>query len=432
MSALALSSIYSQFFSEQSVVSTRYDSHKKDELKSIYDQIVRQSEDSPVYLTDRTGASQLYAIGLKEGARSLKNSISSLSSDYSSSILDKKVASSSDTDVVKAEYVGSNNSENGLSSFEISVQQLASPQLNIGAFLPNGSSCGLKPDLYSFDVFINDADYEFQFSVADNDTNEVVANRISRLINRSSIGLNASVISGEGTCAVRLESSATGIRSDGNMNFRISDVDSSKARGAVKYFGLDSVAHEPTNAIFTINGTERTAKSNSFTVQRSFELTLTGVSADESPPVQIGLKPDLDALTENINHLAGAYNDFIRRASEYTENYGKSDKIMQEMGRLTRPYTRALDAVGLNMQKDGTLAIDDDLLKSTAKESDPKKSLSAIQQFTDALMSETKRISLDPMQYTNRKIIAYKKPGNNYPNPYISSMYTGMLFSGFC
>ncbi len=432
MSALSLSSIYNQIFSDYSVSATRYDTHKKDELKSIYKQIVLKSEDSPIFQMDRSGSSQLYAINLKEDARFLKNTISSLSSDYSSSILDKKVASSSDKDVVFAEYVGSGSPDNNLDSFDISVQQLASPQLNIGAFLTTGSASTLEPDIYSFDIFINDSDYEFQFKVDENDTNDAIEQRITRLINRSSIGVNASVISGEGKSAIRLESASTGRRSDGNMTFRISDDDTSRRAGAVKYFGLDSVAHEPTDAVFEINGTQHTARSNNFTVQKSFELTLTGVSAVDSDPVHIGLKPDLDALTENINNLAGAYNDFIRRAAEYTETYGRSDKFTKEMNGITRYFSHSLNAVGLNIQSDGSLKVDDALLQSSASAADPKESLSAVQQFTDALMSESKKISLDPMQYTDRKLIAYKKPGGNFPNPYMSSMYTGMLFSSFC
>ncbi len=432
MSAYSLSAVYSQIFSDYSVSSTRYDSHKKDELESIYHQIVKKSEDSHVYMPDKTGSSQAYAISLKEDARFLKNSISSLSSEYSSSILDKKVASSSDSDIVSAEYIAAGNSSNIPDSFDIFVEQLASPQLNIGNFLPTGETSPLSPNLYSFDILINDSDYEFQFAVDASDTNDTIEQRIARLINKSSIGVNATVISGKGTSALRIESNASGQRADGNPTFSISDESTSKTSGAVAYFGLNSVAHEPTDAVFIINDKEHKARSNTFTVQRAYEITLNGINEEGSDPVHIGLKPDLDALTENINHLAGAYNDFIRRADEYSILYGQSNKFMREMNGITKRFTNSLDAVGMSLKTDGTFEIDTKLLQTSATESDPRKSLSAVQQFTDALVSETKRISIDPMQYTDRKIATYRIPGVYHPNPYMSSMYTGMLFSSFC
>ena len=97
MSAFTLSNIYSNVLTSYAPKSSRYDSHKRDELKSVYKSIVKQNEDAPLFLMDESGESQKFAVNLKEDARDLKNAISSLSSDYSSSVLDKKIASSSAT-----------------------------------------------------------------------------------------------------------------------------------------------------------------------------------------------------------------------------------------------------------------------------------------------------------------------------------------------
>ena len=86
MSSFTLSNVYSNFLTAYSPKSTRYDTHKKDELKSVYNRIVKKSEDTPLFLMDQSGESQKYALSLKENARDLKNTISSLSSDYSSNV----------------------------------------------------------------------------------------------------------------------------------------------------------------------------------------------------------------------------------------------------------------------------------------------------------------------------------------------------------
>ena len=214
--------------------------------------------------------------------------------------------------------------------------------------------------------------------------------------------------------------------------FLISDDQTSRRRGTVDYLGLDLVAHTPTNAIFSVDGKERSSYSNTVSVGNAFELTLKAPQAEGDPPVRIGLKADLEALTDNINNLAGAYNDFIRRASEYTTSYGRSNRFMFEMASLTRQYTSALDAVGLNMQADGTISVDKDLLTQSASEKDPKESLDVVQRFTNALVNKTSQVTIDPMQYADQVIVAYKNPGKNFPNPYVPSLYSGMMFSSYC
>lgn len=430
MSAFTLSNIYSNVLTSYAPKSSRYDSHKRDELKSVYKSIVKQNEDAPLFLMDESGESQKFAVNLKEDARELKNAISSLTSDHSSSVLDKKIASSSNEDLVEAKYIGPDDTIDDAPSFDISVEELASNQVNIGAFLPN-DEMGLEPGNYSFDININDTDYEFQFSVEDNDKNADIEGRIARLISHANIGLTASVISGEDNSALRIESTSTGIRGKDGLNFIVSDDNTSRKKGAVEYFGINHVAHEPSNAAFSINGKEHSAFSNNFTVDKSFELNLKGATEGDEP-VHIGLKTDLDALTENINNLAGAYNDFIRRAAEYTQNYGKSGRFMHEMSNLAGSYANSLDAVGLALREDGTLAVDSKLLQASASEADPKESLSAIQRFTNALTRKSNEISLNPMKYANQVVVAYKNPGKNFPNPYVTSMYSGMLFSSYC
>ncbi len=430
MSAFTVSNIYSNILTSYAPKSSRYDSHKRDELKSVYKSIVKQNEDAPLFLMDESGESQKFAVNLKEDARELKNTISSLSSDYSSSILDKKIASSSDADLVEAKYIGPDDTIDDAPSFDISVEELASNQVNIGSFLPD-DEMGMEPGNYSFDINVNDTDYEFQFSIEDGDNNADIQSRIARLISHANIGLNASVIPGEGSSALRIESSTTGIRGADGLNFVVSDENTSRTKGAVDYFGINNVSHYPSNAAFTINGKTHNAFSNNFTVDKSFELNLKGLT-EEGSPVHIGLKTDLDALTENINNLAGAYNDFIRKAAEYTNNYGRSGKFMYEMSTLAGSYANALDAVGLALQEDGTLSVDSKLLMSSASEADPKESLSAIQKFTNALTRKSNEISLNPMKYADQVVVAYKNPGKNFPNPYVTSMYSGMLFSSYC
>jgi len=434
MAGFALTNVYNNFLTTYAPKSTRYDNHKRGELKSIYESIVKQSKESPLFLIDYGSETTNYAVNMKENARELSNVISSLSSEDTRSVLDKKTAYSSNEDVITAKYIGDTNDAidpDNVPSFEVEVSRLASSQVNLGKFLQN-TEMGLSPDTYSFDIEINDTDYEFQFNVEEGDTNKDMQEKLSRLINRSNIGVIASVeVDGDERSALRLESNSTGEQPDGRSLFTVSDANTSKTSGAVEYFGLSEITSPSANAVFKLNGTEHSAYSNSFTIDRAYEVTLKGVT-DEDSPVTVGLKPDVESLIGNISGLVRGYNDFIRRAAEYTEAYGKSTKFDTEMRSLQNSYRNELDAVGLSFNEDGTMDVDKNLLALSANEGDPHDTLKAVTGFTNSLVNKASQISLNPMEYTHRVVVEYKNPGKNFPNPYITSMYSGMMFNGYC
>ena len=58
--------------------------------------------------------------------------------------------------------------------------------------------------------------------------------------------------------------------------------------------------------------------------------------------------------------------------------------------------------------------------------------MSYVKDFANSLMRKTSQISLNPMQYVNKTIVAYKNPGRNFATPYITSAYSGMMFNSYC
>lgn len=67
---LALSSVYNHYRTNyaQGTI-TKYDAHKKSELRDIYNSIIKLNKESPLYLPDTSKRSQAFAIGIKESAR---------------------------------------------------------------------------------------------------------------------------------------------------------------------------------------------------------------------------------------------------------------------------------------------------------------------------------------------------------------------------
>lgn len=53
---------------------------------------------------------------------------------------------------------------------------------------------------------------------------------------------------------------------------------------------MDQVSQTPENALFEINHIEHTASSNTFTVEKAYEITLQGTSPDPDTVTEIGIK----------------------------------------------------------------------------------------------------------------------------------------------
>ena len=86
--------------------SSQYDTHKKSELRSIYNSMVKLNKDAPLYLFDTSKESREFAVGLKENARLLRNTIVSLGGVGDDEMFQKKTAYSSNPDMVDASYIG--------------------------------------------------------------------------------------------------------------------------------------------------------------------------------------------------------------------------------------------------------------------------------------------------------------------------------------
>lgn len=410
---------------------TRYDTHKKSELRNVYNSIVKLSKEEPWYLPTTSKDTQKYAVDLKENARGLRNTIAQLGGLERDGIFSKKNAYSTDESIAAASYIGPEHPLGSVPEFQLEVLSLASSQENLGLFLPGNSRAALAPDTYSFDININDMNYEFQFSVGESETNRDVQERLIRLINNSDIGLKASLAESEGRTSLRLTSDATGLPSGKELIFTISDNRTSKMAGTVEYFGLDYVSRDPSNASFLINGESHSSPANHFTFDKLFDVRLKGVSPEDQP-LQIGLKTDVESLTDNVYHLVGGYNDFVKAAASYLETQTRSRQLVKELKGIASVYGSSMEPMGLNLENDGTLAIDGDTLKETAsKSSDIGQTFGYLKNFSNMLLRKSNQVSLNPMDYVERTMVAYKNPGRNFINPYVTSDYTGMMFDGY-
>lgn len=424
-----ISSVYSYYLSQYGNKSnSKYDSHTRTQLKNTYSKVVKINSQTPVYKLDLSTAAQKYAIDLKEHARALENITEDLSDGADGTMTFKKSAVSSNASAVNASYITDFGAASDDESFDINVKQLACSQLNTGNYLQPRSK-HIKPGEYSFDLSINDVIYEFQFKVDNSETTNNIQNKIARLINRSNIGLTANIKEDSlGNTAINIESEATGINGTTPVIFSIKSDDPNNQL-LIDTLGLDRVTQYPSNAIFDVDGDERSSMSNSITINKAYDVKLSKVTEE---PVTISLKADADSIVESLNELVAGYNNLISVTNDENNNHFQgTEKLQNEIASIARSYKKQLADSGLSLNKDGTISTDKEVIINADNKDALSHIYESLNSFKNSIKEKAEDIALNPMDYVNNKIIAYKNPLRSFPDPYNLSAYTGMMFNGY-
>lgn len=403
-----ISSVYSYYLSQYGNKSnSKYDSHTRTQLKNTYSKVVKINSQTPVYKLDLSTAAQKYAIDLKEHARALENITEDLSDGADGTMTFKKSAVSSNASAVNASYITDFGAASDDESFDINVKQLACSQLNTGNYLQPRSK-HIKPGEYSFDLSINDVIYEFQFKVDNSETTNNIQNKIARLINRSNIGLTANIKEDNlGNTAINIESEATGINGTTPVIFSIKSDDASN-QPLIDTLGLDRVTQYPANAIFDVDGDERSSMSNSITINKAYDVKLSKVTEE---PVTISLKADADSIVESLNELVAGYNNLISVTNDENNNHFQgTEKLQNEIASIARSYKKQLADSGLSLNKDGTISADKEVIINADNKDALSHIYESLNSFKNSIKEKAENIALNPMDYVNNKIIAYKNP----------------------
>lgn len=412
---------------------SKYDTHSKAQLKSTFGRLQKINSQTPSYKIDFSDAALKYAIDLKENARELSQIADELSDESTDSITYKRSATSSSPQVIDAEYIGDSCVQD-YEPLEVTVSQLACPQTNTGNFLQPNSKPFAAGE-YSFDLQVQDLTYQFEFGVNATDTVTDTQQKIARLINQADIGLNAQLLTdGLGNSAISITSDATGIRGISPTIFHIQSLNSSDASDSntelVSTLGLDRVTQYPVNAVYSVNGTTATSVSNEVTIDNNYVLTFFDTTG--KAPVTISMNTDTDAIADSIGELIGGYNNLISvTANDANEHFEGNEKLKKDFAGIAKSYNHLLNENGLSVTDNGTIAVDRDAIISAADNGTLGDIFSGLNAFKQAVQKKAEDISLNPMDYVNNKIIAYKNPLRPTNDPYNLSAYTGMIFDGY-
>lgn len=427
-----ISSIYGYYMAQYGHKEySKYDTHSKTQLKNTFSKVLKINRQSPSYKIDVSDDAVKYAIDLKENARELTHIANELSDNDNNTICYKRSATSSNPECIEAEYIGG-NSDDETEIFDISVSQLASNQINTGNFLQPNAKLFPAGDC-SFDLRVNDLTYEFEFRIDETETVNDIQNKISRLINRSNIGLSSQILTDNlGNTAISITSDAVGISGikPTIFNVRTDSGTPDNSEALVSSLGLDRVTQYPSNAVFTVNGTQHTAMSNEVTIEHTYALSFLNTTG--STPVTISLNPDTEAIADSINELVSGYNNLVSVTTDNNNDKFEGNlKLKKDFSAIAKAYNNLLNENGLNVTDNGTINIDREAIISAADNGTLGDVFTKLNTFKQAVQKKAEDISLDPMSYVNNKIIAYKNPKRTFNDPYNLSAYTGMMFDGY-
>ena len=404
---------------------SRHDTHKKSELRDIYS-IVKINKAAPFYKVDTSEKSQKLAIDIKEASRALTHTIEDIQDTLNGKLKTTLEAKSSNPQLVTAKYIGS-DTDYTEDTLNFEVKQLATPQINTGNYLGTGAR-NLFAGKYSFDIVNGNTTYELQFTVENDDNNDKVQNKLVRLINSSKIGLKAETVrSNLGQQAIQITSEATGSGSGSPYLFRIKENDSALLVGAVNTFGLDNVSQVPSNAVFNLDGVSEISPSNTFIVGKDYEVTLHGTS-DELGAGQIQLAKSGEFAAKELIGLADNYNKLLT-LTDSDDNYDLQ-RLHRSLIDIVRRHKSTLEANCITVNEDYSLSVNDETVKASVDSNSIYDNLTKLSSFKDDLKAQVQPIELNPMEYINKKVVAYKNPQRLVHNPYAASLYAGMMFDG--
>lgn len=421
-----ISTAYSYYISQYGhKASTKYDTHTKSQLKDTTKRVRNVNSRTPVYRVDVSEKAQKYAIDLKEHAREITNIAKDLSDETSGDLTYRKNAESSNPEAVSVRYIGNSKEAAEEQSFDVEVSQIAEPQINTGNYLqPTGKA--LPNGAYTFDLNINNLTYEFEFNVSEDETNEDLQNKISRLINRSKVGLNSEVITDNlGNKAINIESDATGVPQASPYIFEITPQDNP----VVSELGLNRTRQLPSNAIFELNGETKSSPSNEFVVNNNYNIK---IKAPTQEPVKISLVDDDNSIIESIAELVSGYNSMmgVTNSAEGDEFKG-NELLKREFMSIANKHRTTLSNNGLNINDDGTISLDEDAILEAAHSGNLDNVFKELGDFNKSIREKAEAVATDPMNYVNNKIVAYKDPKHPSMDPYNLSAYTGMMFNDY-
>jgi len=241
---------------------------------------------------------------------------------------------------------------------EIQITQVAQAQENEGDAL-QAEERAVDSGAFTFEIEAGGNVHTFMINVLDTDTNATIQTRIAQAINNRDIGVRATVdITQAQGDATRLNLEA--VRTGTGGAFEVRDTIGNLAEA----MGVTQATQVAQNAIFTINGGfERVQQTNEVNIAAGVNVTLQGEGT-----TQITFHRDTGAQVEAVTNLVNTINDALW-GTRAADGRG-SEMFIRDLAGANQTFANALGRVGIDVQLNGQLRIDQARLTQAAEQGD--------------------------------------------------------------
>ncbi|MGE5473238.1 MAG: flagellar filament capping protein FliD [Ignavibacteriales bacterium] len=313
---------------------------------------------------------------LNSSAYELKSASQNLIESNRSSSFNSRTFSSDNTSITGSAKQGAKTQ-----TYNISVSQVAKSQVNKGLALDSNSETSLSEGLNSIKISSEDKDSIVSFNIKEGQTNKEALSTMADAINKSDSGVTAKVINDEKTQTSYLE--ITGKETGEKNTFSVSDV----SGGVLSNTGIDKIATEAQDAVYKIGEKEYISSSNNISLDNGkINVTLKGVTEEDA---EIKIEEDSKAVVNGIDSFVKSFNETLD--TSMSSDSILSQKLGSELKSIVSSKQGSLLSIGINVENDGSLKIDEEKLSKAMKD-DPDKVKRVIGGI-DGIASKTKSLS---------------------------------------
>lgn len=155
---------------------------------------------------------------------------------------------------------------------------------------------------------------------------------------------------------------------------------------------------------------------------QAYALNVKEMSMELQEATTDALAGGVEEAPQNMERVADIFNGLLKRSDEFGIANGKPSRPGGELRSLIENYREELQESGI--------AVDNESFLSISKDA---KAVQVPEEFTKALATKAEQMSMNPMEYVEKKVYSYAHLyRNNVGNSYESSVYSGMLFNSYC
>ncbi len=276
---------------------------------------------------------------------------------------------------------------------------------------------------YGFSIDIGGQSHDFSINVGAGDTNKSIQQKMADAVNKRGIGINASVEQGDNSRSSRLvfESEGTGT----NEAFAVRDTNAPNGReGLASMMNVDEADQQAQNAIYSVNGTQKTSQSNEVELGGGVRGTLKEATDDA---VRVSYGQDAGAIRGGVEDFVKSYNSMLDSAES-----NSMSRLSSSLNGITNTYRGTLSNLGIESDASGRLSINSEKLDASIQNGRLEDAFRSGGSYGigGRLQNTASQAERNPMAFSNTSALMTTYNQNNSFNfNNYSSMFSGQLFN---